>query len=953
MTTFQSELAQALLRRHSNDLSELVVLFPSLRARAFFNDALNTLVDSPIWQPSWSTIDEIMERGSGLVRGERIRLISELFKIYSKHHPSESFDRFYFWGDMLISDFDMIDKYLVDADKLLRNIEDIKEIEADVTYLTKEQERILSFWSSIGPEMSLTDQKRHFLKVWRSLPAIYKEYRERLFRLGIGYPGMIYRATAERIKRGESIELLPKCYVLAGFNALSKSEEILFNHLAHSEYGAEFYWDYDDYYVANRDHEAGLFMRGNLSNYPATEPISHNNFTNIKKQMCVTACASNIVQVKHISNIINAIPKEELDKRTAIVLTDENLLIPLLHSFPESVDSVNVTMGYPIKTTLAYTFVERLFALQAHSRANDNTTKFYYADVMELLSHPYIVDSRRELCLKLSNDITANRITSVDYTMFTNDSLLSTIFSCKCDCWKSLSQYICKILSALLDAQQEMSAEHIEYLNIVHEEIRKTSLSLENCDIETSIEIYTSLLRRHLQSVTIPFEGEPIEGLQIMGILETRNIEFKNVIILSMTDANFPGNRTEQPSFIPYSLRLAYGMPTPEEHEAMYAYYFYRLIQRAERVDMLYCSRADEKSTGEQSRYIYQLEYESPYRIEKQSVGVDLKLEDVKPIAVAKGEKEMAILNRYLTPDSGYALSPTALFRYIECPLKFYFATIAHIKTPDEISSKIDALTFGNILHETMQALYTPLVETKDKRDAKDTKNKIAELCNKSTVEQAVDKTIARLLQGDESATIEAFSGDTLLVRDIIIKYIYDGIMRYDSSREEFTIAGLEDLVELSFPISNGRLVNLSGRADRIDRLKDGTLQIIDYKSGNKPHLEFNGISTLFNGAPHERISNIFQTLLYSMMLQRKCKHKVESCPSLFYASQMLSDEYSPFIVDKGGNGKIEKYSDVSQIFEQELTRVFEELFNPNIPFEQVEDTDACTYCDYKKICGR
>ena len=947
MITFQSELAQALLKRHSNDLSNLVVLFPSLRARAFFNDAINRLVERPTWQPSWSTIDEIMERGSGLVRGERIRLISELFKIYKRHHTSEEFDRFYFWGDMLISDFDMIDKYLVDADKLLRNIEDIKEIEADVSYLTKEQERILSFWRSIGPEVSLTEQKQHFLKVWRSLPAIYKEYRERLFELGIGYPGMIYRATAERIKRGESINLAPKRYVLAGFNALSKSEEILFNHLSHSEFGAEFYWDYDDYYVANPDHEAGLFMRGNLSAHPATEPITHDNFTKIEKNMRVTACASNIVQVKHISNIINAIPKEELDKRTAIVLTDENLLIPLLHSLPESVDSVNVTMGYPIKTTLAYTFVERLFALQMHSRPKDDGTKFYYADVMELLSHPYIMDSRRELCLKLSHDITANRITSVDSAMFANDDLLSLIFSTKCGDWKELSKYICRILLALLDTQKDMAIEHIEYLNIVHEEICKVSLSLENCDIATSIEVYTSLLRRHLQGVTIPFEGEPIEGLQIMGILETRNIEFKNVIILSMTDANFPGNRTEQPSFIPYSLRLAYGMPTPEEHEAMYAYYFYRLIQRAEQVDMLYCSRADEKSTGERSRYIYQLEYESPYTIEKQSVGVDLKLEDTKPIVVEKGDKEMAILNRYLTPNSGYTLSPTALFRYVECPMKFYFATVARIKTPDEITSKIDALTFGNILHETMQELYTPLI------GAKDVKSKVAKLRDKSLVESAVDKTIARLLQGNECATIEEFSGDTLLVRDIIIKYIYEGIMRYDSDseRKEYTILGLEDPVECCYPISDNRSVNLSGRADRIDKIQGDVLQIIDYKSGNKTYLEFNGMSALFNGAPHERISNIFQTLLYSMMLHRE--RGCESCPSLFFASQMLSKKYSPYIVDKSRDSEINKYSDVGESFEEELTQVFEELFDPNVAFTQVEDVDACTYCDYKKICRR
>ena len=310
-----------------------------------------------------------------------------------------------------------------------------------------------------------------------------------------------------------------------------------------------------------------------------------------------------------------------------------------------------------------------------------------------------------------------------------------------------------------------------------------------------------------------------------MGILETRNIEFKNVIILSMTDANFPGNRTEQPSFIPYALRLAYGIPTPEEHEAMYAYYFYRLIQRAERVDMLYCSRADEKSTGECSRYIYQLEYESPFTVEKYSVGVDLKLDDIKPISITKNKEIMKSLNRYLDKDSGHALSPTALFRYIECPLKFYLYSIAHIKVSDELSDKIDALTLGNILHETLQELYTPL-------EGRDNANElIASLRNKELVEHSVDRVIGRILQGDESVSKEEFTGDTILVRDIIIKYIYEGVMRYDSSRKGFKIVGLERDVDCRYPISGERFVNLYGRADRIDELNDGTLQIIDYKT--------------------------------------------------------------------------------------------------------------------------
>ena len=384
MATFIEEVALRLYEKYGDDLSSKTLVLPSKRARLFFAEALTNIVSHPIWEPNYISIDELMVQLSGMHKADRLRLVAELHGVYVKHH-AETFDEFYHWGEILLADFDMIDKYLVDADKLLRNVEDIKEIEADVSYLNETQERILSFWSSIGPEVSLTEQKRHFLKVWRSLPAIYKEYRERLFNLGIGYPGMIYRATAERIKRGEIIPLEPKCYVLAGFNALSKSEELLFDYISRSDYGAEFYWDYDSYYVDNRDHEAGMFMRGNISKYPATEPITHNNFTTIKKQLRAIACASNIVQVKHISNIIDAIPNEELNKRTAIVLTDENLLIPLLHSLPESVDSVNVTMGYPIKTTLAYTFVERLFALQAHSRVKEDCTKFYYADVLELL----------------------------------------------------------------------------------------------------------------------------------------------------------------------------------------------------------------------------------------------------------------------------------------------------------------------------------------------------------------------------------------------------------------------------------------------------------------------------------------------------------------------------------------------------------------------------------------
>ena len=949
MSTFLQELTTRLLSNHTHDLSQLVLMFPSLRARAFFNDAIQQTSTAPVWQPRCTTIDEIMERGSGLKRGERIRLIAELFKIYHAHHPNESFDRFYHWGDMLISDFDMIDKYMVNAKALLRNIEDIKEIEADVSYITERQEKLLmQFWSSIhnNEKGGLTKHKLRFLEVWRSLPAIYEEYRAHLTALGIGYSGLIYRATAERIQRGEDIGLEPKRHIIAGFNALSTSEQVLFDYISKSEHGAEFYWDYDNYYVDNPDHEAGLFMRKNIKQYNLNEPLSHNNFTEQPKRLEATACVSNISQVKHISNILKEIPKEELDKQTAIVLTDENLLTPLLHSLPKEIGKVNITMGYPLKNTLIYSFFELLTALQSHSRKKDDATRFYHQDVTWILSHPYIMDCCKESAEAKHKTILTNRMVSIDSELFADDEILSLIFT-KQDDWRALAQYMINVINIIMQHMPTNEYMQIEHLSITAEEIAKTIRSIDDCDIKISTEVFVSFLRRHLQTVTIPYEGEPLEGVQILGILETRNIDFKNVIILSMTDANFPGNHTDKASFIPYSLRIAYDMPTPDQHEAMYAYYFYRLVQRAKRVDMLYCSRADEKSTGECSRYIYQLDFEYKGGVKKRAVGVDLSIEDERTIEIAKGEEEMKQLMLYTNDNKEISLSPTALFRYVECPLKFYFASVAKLRTRNELTDKIDALTFGNILHNTMEALY----KRNNVVGVKNPMQIIEELRKEEVVRPIVDEVIIAELHKNTNTTAEDFSGDTLLVRDIIVKYIINGIMRYDANREGFTISAIEDNILYRYDIDSGVSIKLAGRADRIDTLPDNTLQIIDYKSGYQPHLEYKNIETLFAGTSKQRISNIFQTMLYSMILRNT--KGVDTTPSLYYASRMLNDNYSPLITDIDKKCEIKRYSMIAEEFEEQLQALLNELFDPSVPFRQVEDKNTCTRCDYNRICRR
>ena len=986
MSTFLLEVAQHLRNNHTRDLSKLVVMFPSLRARAFFNDALSSVAEETIWQPHYTSIDEVMERASGLKRVDQIRLLSELFNIYKMKFPNETFDHFYHWGCMLISDFDMIDKYMVNAKLLLVNISDLKELEADVSYLTKEQKNIIkSFWNNFQNKQDIEDlsiQKQRFLEMWKALPAIYTNFRNTLLEKHIGYTGLIYRTTAERIINNEAIDIEPKRFIIAGFNALSKSEQILLKHLATREHGAEFYWDYDDYYVQtngdngkNNGHEAGMFLSQNIKKFPNTNPISTNNFAKKKEHLSATACVSNIAQVKHIGEILKSIPQNELDKDTAIVLTDENLLTPLLHSLPESVEKVNVTMGYPLKNTLAYSLIEILITLQTHCREKDEAIAFYHKDVTHLLSHPYITDICSDVARDKIKDIIAKRVIMIEDSFLNmvnvKDettrqrvmSILSKIFvdSKKIELpnidseqgknWKRLALYITDILNVISEIQDDIQSDNdnshdSEHRLLAATEITKLANLIEMCDIPLSTEIFVSLLRRHLQTVSIPYEGKPLDGLQVMGILETRNIDFKNVIILSMTDANFPGNHTNQASLIPYNLRFAYEMPTPEQHEAMYAYYFYRLLQRAKRVNMLYCSRADEKSTGECSRYIYQLDFEYG-GVEKCSLGVDLSIEEEKSITVAKDERVMEVLMRYTDDKEKPRLAPTALFKYVECPLKFYFSSIAGLRARNELTDKMDALAIGDILHKSMEALYKEYKIL----NQPDPMENIKKLRNNEIVRPIVNRVIGEILYNNRDAEKD-FTGDTLLVREIIIKYIIDGIMYHDTKRSGYTITNLEQSINYRHETKQGYKVKLYGIADRIDTLSDKTKQIIDYKSGYNPHLEFKNIDSLFNGTPEQRISNIFQTLLYSMIIHKN--DNTDTKPSLFYASRMLlNDAYSPLLKEMDKGLEITSYTMVSEAYEERLKALLDELFDPSKPFEQIDSRETCTRCDYKSICKR
>lgn len=954
MRSFLQEVAADLYDRYGGGVSSLHILFPTRRARHFFVDALSQLTDRPVWQPHWLTIDDLMQEISGLRAGERIRLIAELYKIYSRYHK-EPFDKFYFWGEMLLNDFDTIDKYRVDAVHLFRNLYDLKELETDISYLTPEQEEIIRrFWANFSEDTALSEEKRRFLEIWRTLADIYHAYRERLTALGLAYGGMIQRAAADRLSKGDFAFAEKRHYVIAGFNALSACEKALFRYLQNNA-ATDFYWDYDDYYLRNSDQEAGMFVRENLKDFPPVSVLTHDAFRK-DKVLTVVSTPSNAVQCKYAGRILDELRPSDsgdvkglLDKDTAVVLTDENLLVPLLYSLPEGIGGINVTMGYPLKTTLAYAFLERLIELQGHRRDDPEGATFYHADVEGLLSHPYIRQSDPERISALRHEMTDRRRIRMSAAQLACTPLLATLFS-PVDTWQAFSDYLLRVVTAV--ARESYSGtdarQRREFLSVISGQLVKLRNSLEACDIDIAVSTYTSLLRRHLQTVRIPFEGEPLEGLQVMGILETRNLDFRNVILLSMNDDNFPGNKIAQSSFIPCNLRAAFDLPTPAHHEGVYAYYFYRLIQRAERVYMLYCARADEKTTGEQSHYIYQLAYESPFRLRRVEVGLDVNTEDEAPIEVPKQNDVWQKLLQYVDAISPKELSPTAFSRYVACPLRFYFYSVAGLRTDDALSEEVDAPMFGTILHAAAQRLYEGI------RNVLHPGAALRALMKSGAVEAAVIEAINREYLQDEKAAPESYPGNLLLVRDIVVKYLKNGVMAYDAGHDGFRVTELEHKVVCPFAFeAAGKplTVKFGGIADRIDTLDDGRLRVVDYKTG-EPHLEFEGMEALFNGAAKQRLPNVLQTYLYAMMLTRGGAREV--LPALYYVRQMNRPDYHPELVDRSTGAVGADYSACAADFERLLREKLAELFDPQVPFRGTTDTEhTCRYCDYRSVCRK
>jgi RecB family exonuclease len=599
-----------------------------------------------------------------------------------------------------------------------------------------------------------------------------------------------------------------------------------------------------------------------------------------------------------------------------VVLCDESLLEPLLWSMPPEVEGINVTMGYPLRLHPSYTFTERLIELQSRRRGGS----FYHSDVEGLLHHPYLT----------TEDAPAPPRPEFVYiggARLRTSPLTERIFTPAGEGWGALSEWLTEVLSevARQPRAEEGKPRHGGFFALIVEHIRRLSNSLEGCDVEISTKTYASLLRRSLQGVTVPFEGEPLEGVQVMGILETRALDFDNVILLSAGDSNMPGSLVGAPSFIPYNLKAAYGLPTPEHHEGVWAYHFFRLISRARHIEAVWSRTTDDRNSGQPSRYILQLDYESPHAVEKASVAVDVNLTPDEPIVISKTGSVASRLAEFLASEGSEPerrLSPSLFYSYVECPLKFYFRGVARLRAQEEVSEEVDGAMLGNILHHAMQRLYAPLVGTGDPRE------RIGALVGSPRVTGAVEAATRELYTLEEGASSsEDWGGAVILAHKSVVEYIDRCILPFDARQgASFTVESLEHEIsaEVRFPSPDGESsVMFRGIADRIDRMESGALRVVDYKTGN----------------PKKNASALLQMGLYAMMLSGEGLQRVE--PALYYVRDMSRADYAPPPVRQGAE------------FEEELRARLSELFDPATPFTQTTDTKICEWCDFRTVCRK
>ncbi|MDQ3072484.1 MAG: PD-(D/E)XK nuclease family protein, partial [Bacteroidota bacterium] len=811
VNSFLYKVAEDVYARQGMLLGNAVVVFPNRRPIGFFKSALAELVDVPLPSPTVISIEDLVWNISGMNQAQELELIFDLYNIYIVHRPEESFDKFYSWGKLLLSDFDEIDRYLVNTKKLFSNLKAVKELENEFMKVPDD------FWDSINSG-SATNLQQQFISQWDIFGKVYDEFTRFLAANRKAYPGLAYREAERRIRNDQN-DASGIHYYFAGFNALSAAEMSIMKALL-KKGKAEFYWDIDKYYLDNTREEAGHFIRKSLKELPlqnkqtVTDRLRNDtiNINIIGVPLSVGQAKALGVELKKFTEV------QEVHGETAIVMPDDGLLLPLLYSLPEAIPHFYVTGGYPLKDTLVNGLFEKIIELQQNY--NDQSQGFYFKDVSALLTHPLYRslagDAPTEFLALLEK---GQQIFILKELLISRVEMspLNRLFQ-KPGSTEQFAAYIKENFEHLSQGISELNDREAAALRYLEDIFSNLTGLIKSGSTDVTIPAFVRMMREMIAHSRLPISEEQSDTLQIMGMLETRCLQFENVFILSVNEGILPAHNGGH-SYIPFDLRKAYGLPTPEEHDSLYAYYFYRLIHGAENVYLFYNSETGKDGT-EKSRYIRQIEnflVSQNSRLKVTYRNYSLPLTHIKAQEIIV-EKDRNYFNKLIHKNANAGFSPSFVTNYFVCSLKFLLQSILKLKPLEEVSEDVEGAVFGNLFHDLMYDLYAPWEGKEiDFQSFAGIRSKIS---------SALDNLMNKNHSGEHLKSRNSLQIET-------IKVLAEKTIELDQNDAPFTILGLEKDVEHTLKNVEGALseIKLKGRIDRIDD-KAGAIRIVDYKTG-------------------------------------------------------------------------------------------------------------------------
>ena len=961
--TFLEYVAEDIISKYGTDLSRIAVVFPNKRAALFLNEHLARLAGQPVWSPAYITISDLFRQHTDLKTADPIKLICDIHKSFTKCTGiDETLDHFYGWGQLLLADFDDIDKNMADADSIFCNLKDIHELD-DISYLDDEQKEMLArFFANFSDDIE-SELKKRFLSLWSHFGDIYHDYNRRLTEQGIGYEGAIYRKVAS----DETLHLKYDKYLFVGFNLIQKVERVLFSRLM-KEGKAKFYWDFDEYYMPTARAQQSASVPNNTASFAAyltdfpneldnTDRDIYANMGRPKRIRFISSPTEN-AQARFASNWLLENERYKAGRKTAVVMCDESILLPIMHSLPPEADKVNITSGFPLAMTPVASLVMLLFDLYTLGLRKKGTA-FNPHYLKKLMAHPYARHLKGVHLSQVHQEEVHQPNSPSQHLNTSTPQHLTT---------STILHHIATLVKQVgIATKPEGDPLTQESVFRMYTILNRLATLADSGDLLVDNTTLRRLVSQLVSTSSIPFHGEPVVGVQIMGVLETRNIDFDHLLLLSCNEGNMPKGVNDS-SFIPYTIRKAHHLTTIDNKVALYSYYFHRLLQRASDITIAYNNSTDNGHTGEMSRFMLQLLVESGQKINHYSLTAKNHPTPLMPKPIQKDEATLSKLQQISR------LSPSALNTYIRCPLAFYYQYIAHIQEPHPDPETIDNRLFGNIFHRAAYLIYKDIT---DRSPLVEKAHIQAYLSNRTLLANVVD----RAFQAEQCT---ANNGLQIINREVIIQYITK-LLKIDQQLCPFSILAMEEeakvYTSLSFTIPSegalkgGALVSsaprtsaptkqynltIGGIIDRLDILTDKQtgkprIRVVDYKTGNQPSSPIKNIDEIFdpNNIRSKHSNYYLQAILYSLIVSRSKRwnpagHPVS--PALLFIKQAPANHYDPTLhIDK------HPISDVTVYEEEFLTKLkhtLADIYSPDTPFTPTDDRKKCELCPYRMLCG-